>query len=91
MVWGVSVDTIIFNTFLSAPVCTACTNMVYWKALERDITTIAMEKVILCLKTMALILSFCFDIKLKKSRSGLDLVMVLISRQSFFQHHVWPV
>ena len=33
----------------------------------------------------------CFDIKLKKSRSVFDLVMVLISKQSFFQHHVWPV
>ena len=32
-----------------------------------------------------------FDIKLKKSRSGFDLVMVLISKQSFFQHRVWPV
>ena len=32
-----------------------------------------------------------FDIKLKKSRSVLDLVTVLISKQSFFQHHVWPV
>ena len=26
-----------------------------------------------------------------KSRSGFDLVMVLISKQSFFQHHIWPV
>ena len=32
-----------------------------------------------------------FDIKLKKSRSGFDLVTVLISKQSFFQHRVWPV
>ena len=32
-----------------------------------------------------------FDIKLKKSRSVFDLVTVLISKQSFFQHHVWPV
>ena len=31
-----------------------------------------------------------FDIKLKKSRSWFDLVTVLISKQSFFQHHVWP-
>ena len=29
-----------------------------------------------------------FDIKLKKSRSGFDLVTVLIYKQSFFQHHV---
>ena len=32
-----------------------------------------------------------FDIKLKKFRSGFDLVTVLIAKQSFFQHHVWPV
>ena len=32
-----------------------------------------------------------FDIKLKKSRTGFELVTVLISRQSFFQHRVWPV
>ena len=32
-----------------------------------------------------------FDIKLKKSRSVFDLVTVFISKQSFFQHHVWPV
>ena len=33
----------------------------------------------------------CFDIKLMKSRSGFDLVTVLISKQSFFQHRAWPV
>ena len=32
-----------------------------------------------------------FDIKLKKSRTGFELATVLISEQSFFQHHVWPV
>ena len=32
-----------------------------------------------------------FDIKLKKSPSVFDLVTVNISKQSFFQHHVWPV
>ena len=32
-----------------------------------------------------------FDIKLKKSRTGFELVTVLISEQSFFQHRVWPV
>ena len=32
-----------------------------------------------------------FDIKLKKSRSVFDLVTDLISKQSFFQHRVWPV
>ena len=32
-----------------------------------------------------------FDIKLKKPRSEFDLVTVLVSKQSFFQHRVWPV
>ena len=32
-----------------------------------------------------------FDIKLKKSHPVFDLVTVLISKQSFFQQHVWPV
>ena len=32
-----------------------------------------------------------FDIKLKKSRSKFDLVSVLVSKQSFFQHQMWPV
>ena len=54
-VWGVSVDTTILHTFLSAPACTACTDMVYSKELERDVTTTAMAKVILCLKTLAFI------------------------------------
>ena len=49
-VWGVSVDTTILHTFLSAPVCTACTDMVYSKKLERDVTTSAMAKAILSLK-----------------------------------------
>ena len=34
MVWGVSVDTTILHTFLSAP---ACTDMVYSKEPERDV------------------------------------------------------
>ena len=55
MVWGVSADTIISNTFLSAPTCTVCTDMVYSKALERDVTTIAMVKAILRLNTLAFI------------------------------------
>ena len=55
MVWGVSVDTIILHSFLSAPACTACTDMVYSKALERDVTAIAMAKAILRLKTLAFI------------------------------------
>ena len=48
----VSVDTTILHTFLSAP---ACTDMVYSKDLERDITTTAMAKAILRLKTLAFI------------------------------------
>ena len=50
--WGVSVDTTIIHTFLSAP---ACTDMVYSKELECDVTTTAMAKAILRLKTLAFI------------------------------------
>ena len=46
-------DTTILHTFLSAPACTACTDMVYSKELERDVTTIAMAKAMLRLKTLA--------------------------------------
>ena len=49
--WCVSVDTTILHTFLSKPACTACTNMVYSKELERDVTTTA--KALLRLKTLA--------------------------------------
>ena len=57
VVWGVSVDTTILHTFLSAPACTACTDMVhvYSKELERDFTTSAMAKAILRLKTLVFI------------------------------------
>ena len=48
---GFSVDTTVLHTFLSAPACTACTDMVYSKELERDVTTTAMAKAILRLKT----------------------------------------
>ena len=41
VVWGVSVDTTILHSFLSAP---ACTDMVYSKELECDVTTTAMAK-----------------------------------------------
>ena len=44
VVWGVSVDTTILHTFLTVPACTACTDMVYSKELERDVTTTAMVK-----------------------------------------------
>ena len=52
VVWGVSVDTTILHIFLSAP---ACTDMVYSKELERDVTTSVMAKVILRLKTLVFI------------------------------------
>ena len=55
VVCGVSVDTTILHTFLSATACTAYTDMVYSKELERDVTTIAMTKVILRLKTLVFI------------------------------------
>ena len=55
VVQDVSVDTTILHTFLSAPACIACTDMVYSKALERDVTTTPMAKEILCLKTLAFI------------------------------------
>ena len=48
---GVSVDTTILNTFLSAP---ACTDIVYSKELERDVTTSAMAKAILHLKNFGI-------------------------------------
>ena len=51
VVWCVSVGTTILHTFLSAPACTACTDMVYSKELERDATTSAMAKATLRLKT----------------------------------------
>ena len=53
VVWGVSVDTTILHTFLYSPACTACTEMVYSKELERDVTTTAIAMAILRLKTMA--------------------------------------
>ena len=55
-VWGCfSIDTTILHTFLPAPACTACTDMVYAKELERDVTTTAMAKATLRLKTLAFI------------------------------------
>ena len=46
---------VILHTFLSALACTACTDMVYSKELERDVTTSVMAKVILRLKTLVFI------------------------------------
>ena len=48
-------DTTILHTFLSAPACTACTDMVYSKELERDVTTTAMAIAILRLNNLAFI------------------------------------
>ena len=54
VVWGVSGDTTLLqHTFLSAAACTTCTDMVYSKELERDVTTIAMAKALLRLKFLA--------------------------------------
>ena len=52
VVWGVSVDTTILHTFLATP---ACTDMVYSKELEREVTTSAKAKVILRLKILVFI------------------------------------
>ena len=49
VVWGVSADTLIIHTFLSAPACTAMVS----KELERDVTTNAMAKEPPRLKTLA--------------------------------------
>ena len=57
VVWGVSVDTTILHTFLSAPACIVCTDMYNSKELERDVTTTGMAKAILRLKTLAFISS----------------------------------
>ena len=54
-IWGVSVDPTILHTFFSTPACTACTDMVYSKELERVITTTSMAKAVLRLKTLAFI------------------------------------
>ena len=55
---GVSVDTTILpHLILSSPARTACTDMVYSKELEHDVTNTAMAKAILRLKTLAFISS----------------------------------
>ena len=53
----VSVDTTLLCTNLSAPACTACTDMVYSKELECDVPTTTMAKAILRLKTLVFISS----------------------------------
>ena len=53
VVLGVSVDTTIIHTFLSGAACTACTDIVYSKELEQNVTTTAMEKELPSLKTLA--------------------------------------
>ena len=53
VVWGVSVDTTISHTFLSAPACNACIDMVYSKELECDVTITAIAKALLRLKFLA--------------------------------------
>ena len=49
----VSVDTTIEHTFLSAAACTTCTDMVYSKELEHDVTTRGMAKALLRLEFLA--------------------------------------
>ena len=51
----ITVDTTLLHTFLSAPACTACTDMVYSKELERDVTLTAMAMAILRLKPLVFI------------------------------------
>ena len=60
VVWGVSVDATIIHTFLSTP---ACTDMVYSKGLERDVTTIAMAKELPRLKTLASFLHSTWSVR----------------------------
>ena len=56
VVWGVSIDTTILHTCLNALASTACTDLVYSKEQERDVTTTAVANAILRLKTLALFL-----------------------------------
>ena len=51
--WWFGVFQSILHTVLSALACTACTDMVYSKELERDVTTTAMAQALLRLKTLA--------------------------------------
>ena len=51
--WWFGVFQWILHTVLSALACTACTDMVYSKELERDVTTTSMAHALLRLKTMA--------------------------------------
>ena len=51
--WWFGVFQKILYTVLSALSCTACTDMVYSKELERDVTTTAMTQALLRLKTLA--------------------------------------
>ena len=51
--WWFGVIQKILHTVLSALACTACTDMVYSKELERDVTTTAMAKALLRQKTLA--------------------------------------
>ena len=55
VVLGVSVDTTILHTFLTAPACTACSAIIYSKELERDVTTSVMANAIQRLKTLVFI------------------------------------
>ena len=57
-VWGCFSRYNNITYILSPPACTAYTDMVYSKELERDVTTNAIAKAILRLKTLAFIPSY---------------------------------
>ena len=50
--------------------CTACTDMVYSKELERDVTTIAMAQALLRLKTLAPFLHRACSVRFFYDRRG---------------------
>ena len=77
VVWCVSVDTTILHvhTFLSAPACTACTNMVYSKELGRDVTTTA--KALLRPQTLAPFLHRTWSVHFLTSEGQIRAVMYM--------------
>ena len=79
VVWGVSVDTTILHAhrFLSTPACTACTDMVYSRELERDVTTTAMAKALLRLKTLASFLHRTWSVQFFTSKGRIWALMYM--------------
>ena len=72
VVWGVSADTLIIHTSLSAP---ACTDMVSSKELERNVTTNAMAKEPLRLKKLASFLHSTLSVRFFTSEGRIRTVM----------------